>query len=83
MVEETAKQSKVQSEGEQQESKKKNSADDSSGSNKDSYDSPKASEVTMLTKGTEKNDEAFETRIFGKRAMTLKKKTKSLERKKE
>ena len=39
--------------------------------------------MTLVTKGTKKEDEAFETRIFGKRAMTLKKRTKSLEAKKE
>ena len=45
--------------------------------------SPKASDMTLVTKGTEKNDETFETRIFGKRAMTQKKRSKTQEAKKE
>ena len=93
-----AKQSKVETDGEKpkgeeekgkakkKKKKGKGSGQGSSGqtgSDADSFASPKASDMTLVTKGTQKQDESFETRIFGKRAMTLKKRTKSLEAKKE
>ena len=40
--------------------------------------------MTLVTKRTEaKGDDGFETKIFGKRAMTLKKRSKTLEKQKE